>query len=55
MQKENKVIYKISLKELKEKFEIRENVVEFRIKPHGENGKLDLEKSNLVIVAVNEL
>jgi len=40
---------------LKEKFEIKENIVDFRTKPHGENGKLDLEKSSLVIVAVNEI
>ena len=55
MQKENKTVYRISLKELKEKFNIKENVVDVRVKPHAENGKLDLEKSNLVIVAVNEL
>ena len=55
MQKENKVVYRISLKELKEKLDIKENVVDFRTKPHAENGKLDLEKSSLVIVAVNEL
>mgnify|MGYP001582593084 FL=1 len=54
MQKENKVVYRISLKELKEKLDIKENVVDFRTKPHAENGKLDLEKSNLVIIAVNE-
>lgn len=55
MQKENKVVYRISLKELKEKLEIKENVVDVRVKPHMENGKLDMEKSSLVIVAVNEL
>ena len=55
MQKENKVVYRISLKELKEKLDIKENVVDFRTKPHGESGKLDLEKSSLVIVAVNEV
>ena len=55
MQKENKVVYKISLKELKEKLGIKENIVDFRTKPHGESGKLDMEKSSLVIIAVDEL
>ena len=55
MQKENKVVYRVSLKELIEKLGIKENVVDFRTKPQGEGGKIDLEKSSLVIVAVNEL
>lgn len=55
MRKENKFVYRIFLKELKEKFEIKENVVDVRTKPHMENGKLDLEKSNLVIIGVNEI
>ena len=59
MQKENKTIYKISLKELIEKFGINNRIIDIKVRPvisqSNPNLKLDLEKSQLIVVGVNEV